>query len=61
MYINFIDDRKTIGYEVLKDTSCSIKFVLIVDSTIPKLLKPSKCKQQFVKKLPSKVNHKSKK
>ena len=60
MYINFIEDRKALGYEVLRDTSCGIKLVLIVDSTVPRLLKPSKCKRQFVKKLPSKVNRKSK-
>jgi hypothetical protein len=52
MYINFIEDRKALGYEVLRDTSCGIKLVLIVDSTIPRLLKPSK--------LSSKVNRKSK-
>ena len=56
MYINFIEDRKALGYEVLRDTSCGIKLVLIVDSTVPRLLKPSKCKRQFV----SKLNRKSK-
>nr|AHI51277.1 hypothetical protein [Cylindrotheca closterium] len=61
MYINFIEDRKALGYEVLRDTSCGIKLVLIVDSTVPRLLKPSKCKRQFIKKLPSKLNRKSKK
>ena len=38
MYINFIEDRKALGYEVLKDTSCGIKLVLIIDSTVPRLL-----------------------
>ena len=60
MYINFIEDRKSLGYEALTDTTCGIKLVLIVDSTVPKLLKPSKCNLQFVEKLSSKVNHKSK-
>ena len=60
MYPNFLSDRKYLGYEVLRDTSCGIKLVLIVDSTVPRLLKPSKCKRQFVKKLSSKVNGKSK-
>ena len=53
MYPNFLSDRKYLGYEVLRDTSCGIKLVLIVDSTVPRLLKPSKCKRQFVKKLSS--------
>jgi len=60
MYPNYIEDRKSLGYEVLRDTSCGIKLVLIVDSTVLRLLKPSKCKRQFVKKLFSRVNHKSK-
>jgi hypothetical protein len=60
MYINFIEDRKALGYEILRDTSCGIKLVLIVDSTVPRLLKPSKCKRQFVKKLSSKINRKPK-
>ena len=60
MYPNFISDRKNLGYEVLRDTSCGIKLVLIFDSTVPRLLKPSKCKRQFVNKLSSKLNPKSK-
>ena len=60
MYPNFISDRKNLGYEVLRDTSCGIKLVLIFNSTVPRLLKPSKCKRQFVKKLSSKLNPKSK-
>jgi len=56
VYPNFLEDRKDLGYEVLKDTSCGIKLVLIVDLTVPRLLKSSKCKRQFV----SKVNRKSK-
>ncbi len=48
MYINFITDRKTLGYEVLRDTSCGMKLVLIIDSTIS------------LKKIPSKFNYKSK-
>lgn len=50
MYINFISDRKSL--EVLKDTS---------DSTVPRLLTPSKYVfYVFVRKLPSKVTRKSK-
>ena len=48
----------------LSDQICEqvvrISLVLIDDSTVPRLLKPSKCKRQFVKKLSSKVNRKSK-
>ena len=61
MYPNFLSDRKSLGYEVLRDTKCGIQLVLIVDSTVPRLLKPSKCKRQFVKKLSFKVNYRSKK
>ena len=60
MYPNYLSDRKYLGYEVWRDISCGIKLVLIVDSTVPRLLKPSKCKRQFVKKISSKVNRKSK-
>ena len=60
MYPNFLSDRKYLGYEVLRDTSYGIKLVLIVDATVPRLLKPSKCKRQFVNKLSSKLNPKSK-
>ena len=53
MYINFIVYRKAL--EVLKDTG---------DSTVPRLLTPSKFKPKavyvFVRKFPSKVNRKSK-
>ena len=52
MYPNFLGNRKDSGYKVLRDTSCGIKLVPI--------LKPSKCNRQFVKKLSSKVNRKSK-
>ena len=31
MYPNFIEDRKSLGYEVLNDTSCGIKLVQITD------------------------------
>lgn len=64
MYINFIYDRKALGYEVLRDTSYGMKLVLIIDSTVPRLLTPSKFKRYavyvFVRKLSSKVNRKSK-
>ena len=44
MYPNFIVDRKALGSEVLKDTRCEMKLVLIMDSTVPRLLTPSKSK-----------------
>ena len=49
MYPNFIEDRKGLGYEVLKDTSCSIKLVSITNSTV-----------LLIRNLPSNVNHKTK-
>lgn len=51
MYSNFIEDRKILGYEVLKDNSCGINLVSIVYSTVPRLVNPSKYKRQFVFKL----------
>ena len=47
MYPNFISDRKNLGYEVLRDTSCGIKLILIFNSTVPRLLKPSKWNRQL--------------
>jgi hypothetical protein len=44
MYPNFIKDRKALGYKVLKDTTCEMKLVLIIDSTVLRLLTPSKIK-----------------
>ena len=32
MYINYIEDRKSMGYAVVLDTSCGIRLVLITDS-----------------------------
>jgi len=49
MYPNFIEDRKSLGYEVLNDTSCGIKLVQITDSTV-----------LLIRNLPSNVNHKTK-
>jgi hypothetical protein len=34
MYLNFISDRKSLGYEVLNDTSCGMKLVSITNSTL---------------------------
>ena len=34
MYPGYIEDRKALGYAVLNDSSCEIKFVLISDSTV---------------------------
>ena len=34
MYINFINDRKELGYEVLVDINCGIKLVVITDSAV---------------------------
>ena len=60
MYPNFLSDRKYLGYEVLRDSSCGITLVVIVDSTVPRLLKSRKCKAELIKKLSSQVNRKSK-
>ena len=49
MYPNFIEDRKSLGYEVLNHTSCGIKLVQITDSTV-----------LLIRNLPSNVNHKTK-
>ena len=49
MYPNFIEDRKSLGYEVLNDTSYGIKLVQITDSTV-----------LLIRNLPSNVNHKTK-
>jgi hypothetical protein len=49
MYINFINDRKSLGYEALTDTRCGIKLVLISDSTV-----------LLIRNFPSNVNHKTK-
>ena len=29
MYINYVNDRKQLGYEVVKDTNCDIELLLI--------------------------------
>ena len=34
MYINFINDRKALGYECLSDTLCGSELVLITDSSV---------------------------
>ena len=34
MYVNFVNDRKQLGYECLKDTLCVNKLVLITDSSV---------------------------
>ena len=73
MYLNFIQDRKTLGYQVLNDTACGLKLVLVTDSIVSKLLTPSKLKIKltkiyrnretvkiFVRKLPSNVKDKTK-
>jgi len=49
MYVNFVNDRKKLGYKVLKDTSCGIDLVLIPKSTV-----------LLVKNLSSNLNSKSK-
>jgi len=45
MYINFINERKSLGYEVLRDTACGIKVVIIIDSVYVFVL-PSKVKRK---------------
>lgn len=34
MYVNFVNDRKQLEYECLKDTLCGHKLVLITDSSV---------------------------
>ena len=34
MYPNYINDRKCLGYECLRDTQCSNRMVLITDSSV---------------------------
>ena len=34
MYVNYVNDRKKLGYKALKDTNCGIKLVLITDSAV---------------------------
>ena len=47
MYPNYIEDRKSLGYQVLKDTNRGVRLVLITDSRV-----------LLIRNLPSKVNHK---
>jgi hypothetical protein len=50
MYPGYSEDRKSLGYKVLNDTSCGIKLVLSTDSTV-RLIKniPSDGKNVIVK------------
>lgn len=57
----YLQDRISLGYQVLIDTNCGVKLVLILDSTSSILIKPIKYKRQFIKKLYFKANRKSKK
>ena len=34
MYVNFVNDRKKLGYKVVKDTNDGIKLILITESTV---------------------------
>ena len=45
IYLNFISDRKSLGYEVLNDTSCGMKLVSITNSTLL-LIRPSNVKDK---------------
>ena len=45
MYLNFISDRKSLGYEVLNGTSCGMKLVSITNSTLL-LIRPSNVKDK---------------
>ena len=49
MYIGYIEDRKSMGYDVLLDTSCGIKLVSSTNSTL-----------LMIMNFPSKVNGKTK-
>jgi hypothetical protein len=47
--VNYINDRKQLGYKAVKDTNCDIKLVRITEATV-----------LLIRNLPSKVNHKTK-
>lgn len=34
MYVNFIYDRKILGYQVVKDSNCGMELILITDSSV---------------------------
>ena len=34
MYINYVNDRKSLGYKCLLDTQCGNRLVLITDSSV---------------------------
>lgn len=34
MYVNYVNDRKQLGYKVVKDMNCGIELVLISESTL---------------------------
>ena len=34
MYINYVNDRKSLGYKCLVDTQCGNRLVLITDSVL---------------------------
>ena len=59
MYINFIEDRKALGYEVLKDTNCGMNLVSITDSIVL-LIKDREVVYGFVRNIPSNVKYKTK-
>ena len=59
MYINFNADRKTLGYEVFKDTNCGMKLVSITDSVVL-LIKDREVVYGFVRNIPSNVKYKTK-
>ena len=53
MYLNYVNDRKSLGYKVIKDTTDGIKLVLIMDSAIPMIrtfLKPAASTKIKIKK-----------
>ena len=59
MYVNFSEDRKRLGYKILKDTDCVIKLVQITDS-IFLFTRDREVVYGFVKTIPSNLKNKSK-
>jgi len=50
MYVNYLNDKKQLGYKAVKDTNCGIKLVMITELNVI-----------FIRNLSLKVNNKIKK
>ena len=49
MYPNYSNDRKNLGYEVINDTNCGIKLVIITDLPVKFIIITFKCKTHPLK------------